>query len=479
MITPVILSGGSGSRLWPLSRSMYPKQLLPLMHGDDTLLQQTILRCKGIAEIRPPIVVCNEEHRFMVGEQLKAINLKEPTILLEPFGRDTAPAIALTALYLADSNPDALMLVMPADQNIADIPTFQKTVVNAVSAAKKGSIVTFGIVPNEPNTGFGYIKVDTLASTESSTRPSKVLEFKEKPDAQTAQQYIDQGGYYWNGGMFLLTAKTYLTELEKFAPEMLDACRKSMLTIRRDFDFLRIDKEAFAQCPSQSIDYALMEHTDKAMMIPLDAYWNDVGSWSALWQVAEKDSDGNAIYGDVVAKYTSNSTVFSQSRLVATIGVRDLVVVETPDAVLVSDREHAQYVKELVNHLRAQGRMQAEHHRKVYRPWGWYDSIELGEGFQVKRIQLKPLARLSVQAHKHRAEHWVVVSGVAEVLRGESVSLLKENESSYIPIGMKHSLHNPSETECLEIIEVQTGDYLGEDDIVRYDDQYGRLNGWS
>ncbi len=471
MITPVVLSGGSGTRLWPLSRSACPKQFLPLMGGEYSLLQNTILRCSGIDDVQSPLVVCNEEHRFLVGEQLQAIDVGQSTILLEPCARDTAPAIALAALYLASDDPDALMLIMPADHNIVDISAFQRAVLDAKVEALKGAIITFGVVPSEPNTAYGYIKADA----DSTSKLSKVQAFREKPDAKTAKAYLSEGGYFWNAGIFMVTAQVYLAELEKHAPKILSASEKAIGKTRNDLDFLRVDKNAFSASPAVSIDYAVMEHTDRAMVIPLNAQWDDLGCWSALGRLADKDEHGNALYGDVEAHQTTNSTIYSQARMVATIGVSDLVIVETPDAVLVSAKESSQKVKELVTRLRAQGRGQADHNRKVYRPWGWYDSIEIGEGFQVKRIKLKPRARLSVQSHKYRAEHWVVLSGVARVLLGDDETLLNENQSTFIPIGAKHSLYNPSDTDFLEIIEVQTGSYLGEDDIVRFDDQYGRL----
>ena len=473
MITPVILAGGSGTRLWPWSRSSHPKQLIALQSEQHTLLQKTIQRCDGIANIENPIVVCNEEHRFMVGEQLQELGLKHRTIILEPFTRDTAPAIALAALYLADNNPNALMLVMPADQVIGNRNAFHKAVQQASTAAQKGAIVTFGIVPTKVNTNFGYIKTDVASTSSLKT----VVAFKEKPDDETARGFLKEGGYFWNGGIFLMTASTYLAELEKYTPEIVAASRKAMNGIRSDekLDFLRIDKEEFALSPSISIDYAVMESTDKALLIPLDADWNDLGSWSALWEVADKDGCGNALFGDVVAYQTSDTAVFSQKRLVATSGVKDLVVVETADAVLVSNRSGDSDIKQLVSQLRAAGHLQADQNRKVYRPWGWYDSIEISKSFQVKRIKLKPRARISVQSHKFRAEHWVVVSGTARVFRGEEESTLEENESTFIPIGMKHSLHNPSTSKPLEIIEVQTGTYFGEDDIERFEDKYGRL----
>jgi len=471
MITPVILSGGAGSRLWPLSRSFYPKQLQPLVDQSKTLLQQTALRCAKPEQFSTPIVVCNHEHRFLVGEQLTSVGVENATIILEPVARNTAPAIALAALRLAESNPQGLMLVMPADHLIRDVEAFLSATENAISAAQEGAIVTFGIVPTHAETAYGYIQSEENGPSEIK----KVVSFTEKPDQLVAKQYLQAGNYYWNGGLFLMTAATYLQELAKFAPAILEAAAAAMANPSEDLDFLRINDEAFAASPSDSIDYAVMEHTNHAKMVPLDAGWNDVGSWSSLWEVLPKDDHGNATQGEVVAADTRNSTIISQGRLVATLGVQDLVVVETPDAVMVSHQKDSQKVKQLVKQLDQVGSAHSEHHRKVYRPWGWYDSIDAGEGFQVKRIQVKPGARLSTQRHNHRAEHWVVIKGQAEILNGEVSLILEENQSTYIPIGTKHALHNPSADKILEIIEVQTGAYLAEDDIERFEDVYGRV----
>ncbi len=463
---PVVLSGGVGSRLWPLSRGMYPKQLLNLVDPEASMLQQTLGRLNGLPEVSAPVIVCNEEHRFMVGEQLLSQSIKDATILLEPEGRNTAPAIALAAFH---ADPDEVMVVMPADHAIEDIASFQAAINIANNLAKQGDLVTFGVVPTSPETGYGYIKAG--AGVDGGYC---VAEFKEKPAADVAQQYLEDGGYYWNGGIFAFTASTYLTELEKFAPEVYLACQQAMKSAAADLDFLRVDKEAFANSPSISIDYAVMENTAKAKVVPLNAGWNDVGSWSALWDVSEKDSTGNAINGDVLLENTKGSYIYSENKLVAAIGVENLVIVDTDDATMVASREYAQDVKKIVERLKQEQRSQVSHHRKVYRPWGWYDSVDAGERFQVKRIQVKPGARLSVQKHHHRAEHWVVVKGTAEVLNGEDTLILNENESTYIPIGSIHSLYNPSEEHALEIVEVQSGSYLGEDDIVRFEDNYGR-----
>ena len=468
---PVILSGGVGSRLWPLSRGLYPKQMLRLVDDKWSMLQQTVQRAERLVGVKPPIIVCNEEHRFMVGEQLHDISCEGATILLEPEGRNTAPAIALAALFALRSDQNAILLVMPADHVIGNFAAYQEAIDNAQILAEMGCLVTFGIVPDKPETGYGYIKAG-----QSIANGFKVTEFKEKPTAVTAAKYVADGGYYWNGGIFMLQAATYLAELQHYAPDVYAAAVKAMSATSSDLDFLRVDAGAFSKSPSISIDYAVMEKTDKATVVPLDAKWSDVGSWAELWEIADKDANGNAVSGDVVLKNTRNSHIYSENRLIATLGVEDLVVVETADAVLVAGREHAQHVKDLVEQLNKHQRPHVDHHRKVYRPWGWYDSVDSGERFQVKRIMVKPQAKLSVQMHEHRAEHWVVVKGVAEVLNGEQTIVLNENESTFIPIGTKHSLKNLSKIDDLEIIEVQSGSYLGEDDIIRFEDQYGRAN---
>ena len=467
---PVILSGGVGSRLWPLSRGMYPKQFIPLIDEDWSMLQQTVQRTKGLSGVQSPIVVCNEEHRFLVGEQLQHLDLNDATILLEPQGRNTAPAIALAALHAVVDGRDPILLVMPADHVIADEAAFHETVSTAVELAETNMLVTFGIVPDSPETGYGYIKAgDSLGGGY------RVAEFKEKPCLEAAEQYIAAGGYYWNGGIFAFKASLYLAELQCYAPQVYTAAARAMHGAKPDLDFVRVEPSSFADSPSISIDYAVMENTDKAVVVPLNVGWNDVGSWSALWEVSDKDDNGNALHGDVLIHDTRNTHVYSESKLVSAVGVEDLIIVETDDAVMVTRRDQAQHVKKIVELLNKEGRSQANHHRKVYRPWGWYDSVDSGERFQVKRIQVNPGAKLSVQMHNHRAEHWVVVKGVAEVLNGDQTSLLNENESTYIPIGVTHALGNPSETEPLEIIEVQSGSYLGEDDIVRFEDHYGRV----
>lgn len=478
---PVVLSGGVGSRLWPLSRSKHPKQLLSLIDNGGTddekvdrfsMLQQTLLRVQAGDSAEPPIVVCNEEHRFMVGEQLQELRLSGATIILEPEGRNTAPAIALAALQ---AKPDSVLLVMPADHVIQNIDAFQRAISHALPIAERGKLVTFGIVPDSPETGYGYIKGgDRDGESQDQGVSYKVEEFKEKPDAVTAAEYVTSGHYFWNGGIFVFQASVYLAELKKHAPNVFAACYAAMQGKAIDLDFVRVDEEAFARSPDISIDYAVMENTELASVVPLDVGWSDVGSWSALWEVSSKDENGNTLTGDVLLHDTHNSHIISESKLVATVGIDNMIVVETADAVLVADKSQTQDVKEIVNQLKAQNRSQIIHHRKVYRPWGWYDSIDSGERFQVKRIQVKPGASLSVQMHYHRAEHWVVVKGTAEVTHGDQVILLRENESTFIPIGTTHSLRNPSESQPLEIIEVQSGSYLGEDDIVRFEDSYGR-----
>ncbi|WP_448673756.1 mannose-1-phosphate guanylyltransferase/mannose-6-phosphate isomerase [Pseudoxanthomonas mexicana] len=463
-LQPVLLSGGSGTRLWPLSREAYPKQFLPLA-GDDTMVQATWRRVEALADLAP-IVVANEEHRFLVAEQLRQVGAPVPAILLEPVGRNTAPAIAAAALQAMAGGADPLLLVLPSDHVVRDAAGFQRAVREALSAAEAGALVTFGIVPDAPETGFGYIQA------EAGDGLRQVLRFVEKPDAATARSYLDAGGYYWNSGMFLFRASRYLEELARFRPDIVDAVRAAHAGARHDGDFVRLDKDAFGACPSDSIDYAVMEKTADAMVLPVDIGWNDVGSWSALWDVAERDADGNAHHGDVIAVDSRNSYAYAQ-RLVALVGVDDIVVVETDDAVLVARKDKVQEVKQVVARLKQEQRSQAVLHREVHRPWGSYDSVDNGGRHQVKRIKVKPGAALSLQMHHHRAEHWIVVSGTAKVTRGDETLLLSENESTYIPLGVKHRLENPGKVP-LELIEVQSGSYLGEDDIVRFEDVYGR-----
>ena len=464
---PVILSGGSGTRLWPLSRGHYPKQFLPLV-SSHTMVQETILRLAGLEGLKAPLAVCNEDHRFMMAEQLWEIEAKPSAIILEPVGKNTAPAVAMAALTATSG--DDILLVLPADHVISNLEAFHVAIVQAKALAEQGFLVTFGIVPTEPETGYGYIKRDTLQHGSAFS----VAAFVEKPNAETAKEYLQSGDYYWNSGMFAFKVDTFLSELEKFNPKMLACCKQALKAAKVDMDFVRLDKEIFSICPADSIDYAVMEKTDKAVVIPLDAGWNDVGSWSALWDVTNKDAFGNAISGDVLTVDTHNSFIHAQSKLVAVVGAHDLVVVETDDAVMISPKDRVQEVKEIVAQLKALGRSEANIHRKAYRPWGHYDLVDTGERHQTKRIVVKPGAKLSVQKHHHRAEHWVVVKGTALVTKGEEKLLITENESIYIPLGIVHCLENPGVIP-LEIVEVQSGSYLGEDDIVRFVDQYGRV----
>ncbi len=474
-IYPVILSGGAGTRLWPLSRAVMPKQLLPLV-SDKTMLQETVLRVSNWPELQAPLVVCGNEHRFLVAEQLREIDVTPIGILLEPFGRNTAPAVAAAALYLKSIDPQAVMLVLPADHVITNVGAFSEAVALAADMVKEGGLATFGIVPQSPETGYGYIKRGQ--SVHGSSHCFSVDRFVEKPNLETAEAFVDDGGYYWNSGMFLFRAERYLSELAQFQPAIAKACAEAVDKSFRDLDFCRLDEASFAECPSDSIDYAVMEKTSHAVVVPADIGWSDVGSWSALWEVQQADTQqrddyGNVQRGDVYLDGVSNSLVRAESRIVAVIGVQDLVVVETEDAVLVAHKQQVQRVKQVVDHLRLQERTEHLHHTKVYRPWGYYEGIDSGDRFQVKRITVKPGEKLSLQMHHHRAEHWVVVSGTARVTCGDKVSLLAENESTYIPIGMTHRLENPGMVP-LHIIEVQSGSYLGEDDIVRFEDIYQR-----
>ncbi|TFW36012.1 mannose-1-phosphate guanylyltransferase/mannose-6-phosphate isomerase [Massilia horti] len=469
-IYPVILSGGAGTRLWPLSRAVMPKQLLPLV-SDKTMLQETALRVSGWPGLMAPLVVCGNEHRFLVAEQLREAGVTPLGILLEPVGRNTAPAVAAAAHYLKALDPEAVMLVLPADHVILDNEAFKAAVERAADLVSRGALATFGIVPQSPETGYGYIRRGALADGASDCY--QVERFVEKPDRSTAEAFVADGGYYWNSGMFLFMAAGYLSELAKFNPEIASAAEAAMRTGYRDLDFCRLDEAAFAACPSDSIDYAVMERTRDAVVVPADIGWSDVGSWSALWEVQRRDESGNTQRGDVYLDGVSNSLVRAESRIVAVVGVENLVVVETPDAVLVAHKDQVQRVKHIVDHLKSKERTEHLHHTRVYRPWGYYEGIDAGERFQVKRITVKPGEKLSLQMHHHRAEHWVVVSGTARVTCGETVSLLSENESTYIPIGMNHRLENPGKLP-LHIIEVQSGSYLGEDDIVRFEDIYKR-----
>jgi mannose-1-phosphate guanylyltransferase/mannose-6-phosphate isomerase len=463
MLTPVILSGGSGTRLWPLSRELYPKQLLPLV-GEQTMLQETAQRLVGL-EAAAPIVVCNDSHRFLVAEQLRLLGVTPQAIILEPVGRNTAPAIALAALR---ARPDALLLVLPADHVIRDVPAFQAAVQAAIPAANAGKLVTFGIVPTGPETGYGYIK-----KAAGNAVASPIERFIEKPDRPRAESFLKEGGYFWNSGMFLFRADRYLAELTAHAPDIASAARAALASAKPDLDFVRVEKGAFEACRADSIDYAVMEKTRDAVVVPLDAGWSDVGSWSALHEALTPDAQGNVSRGDVLTEDSSGCYFYSESRLVSAVGLKDHVVVETKDAVLVAPKNRVQDVKKLVARLKQTGRYEHSLHREVYRPWGSYDSIDNGQRFQVKRLTIKPGAQLSLQLHHHRAEHWIVVSGTARITLGEKIFLLQENQSTYIPIGEKHRIENPGAIP-LHIIEVQSGSYLGEDDIVRFEDRYGR-----
>jgi mannose-1-phosphate guanylyltransferase/mannose-6-phosphate isomerase len=472
MLTPVILSGGAGTRLWPLSRELHPKQLLALT-GERTMLQQTVLRLDGLGAAAP-IVVCNDAHRFLVAEQLRQLGIEPRATVLEPFGRNTAPAIALAAhaaVAAVASDPSAsepVLLVLPADHVIRDVPAFQKAVRLALPAAEQGRLVTFGIVPTAAETGYGYIQ---HGAPDGALH--RIARFIEKPSIERAREFVKSGEYYWNSGMFMFRARRYLEELERFAPEIARICRAVFEDAKTDLDFTRIDGNRFDACPSDSIDYAVMEKTADAVVVPLAAGWSDVGSWSALHDASDRDSRGNVARGDVIVEDSEGCFLYSESRLVSAVGLKDHVVIETKDAVLVAPRDRVQDVKKLVTRLKEQGRYEHSLHREVFRPWGSYDSIEGGSRFQVKRLTVKPGARLSLQMHHHRAEHWVVVSGTARITRGDEVFLLEENQSTYIPVGVKHRIENPGKIP-LHIIEVQSGSYLGEDDIVRFEDMYGR-----
>jgi mannose-1-phosphate guanylyltransferase/mannose-6-phosphate isomerase len=473
--TPVILSGGSGSRLWPLSRALRPKQFLGLT-GEQTLFQMTLQRLTGLVDRLEPIVVANDDHRFLVADQCLQMGVTPKALLLEPVARNTAPAIAVAALAALGGGSDPALLVLPSDHVFSDVDAFQAAVRVGEKAALAGALVTFGIVPTTPETGYGYVKAASFVSGQHgpiASSPSPVEAFVEKPDVDTAQRYLAAGGYYWNSGMFMFKASVFLSELGRLNPVMLEACQRAYAAAKRDLDFIRLDQEAFAASPSDSIDYAVMEKTDKAEVVPLDAGWSDVGAWSAVWQVQPQDQNGNGARGDVLLHESNDCYVHADHRLVSLVGVTDLVVVETSDAVLVAHKNKAQEVKKVVDTLKAKGRTEADSHREVFRPWGAYDSIDNGERYQVKRITVKPGARLSLQMHHHRAEHWVVVKGTAQITIGDEVKLVSENESVYIPVGVRHCLENPGKV-AIELIEIQSGSYLGEDDIVRFDDKYGR-----
>ena len=469
MIYPVILSGGSGSRLWPLSRKLRPKQLLSLV-GEGTLLQQTVLRVSGQAAFEPPVVIANEEHRFIIAEQMREIGIAPKALLLEPVGRNTAPAVAVAALRLLQDERDALMVVMPSDHVVTDVSAFQAAVDRAAPAARAGYLVTFGIVPARVETGYGYIAPgDALPEC---AEVHAVARFIEKPDAKSAECYVS-AGYLWNSGIFMFAAANFIDELERLRPDMVASCREALAGAKTDTDFVRLDKSAFANCPADSIDYAVMEHTKHGAVVPVSMGWSDLGAWNALWEISNKDADGNVIRGDVVAEQTHNCYLRSEAGLVAAVGIEDLVVVATDDAGMVAPLGRAQDVKALVERLTREGRTEAEAASTVHRPWGSYTSLHQGDRVQVKHIVVKPGERLSLQMHHHRAEHWIVVSGTAKVTCDDKVFLLGENESTFIPLGAKHRLENPG-TIPLHVIEVQSGGYLSEDDIVRFEDSYGR-----
>ncbi|WP_303908255.1 mannose-1-phosphate guanylyltransferase/mannose-6-phosphate isomerase [Thiohalomonas denitrificans] len=467
-MVPVILAGGAGSRLWPLSRSSHPKQFLPLI-GNKTMLQTTVERLEGIDGGGLPTVICNEQHRFLVAEQLRELGIEEGGIILEPFGRNTAPAIAIAAMAAREKDPDELLIVLPADHLLVDTAAFRKAVAQAATAAEEGALATFGIVPTRPETGYGYIRA------VEGGRVSQVSRFVEKPDALTAEEYLDSGDYYWNGGMFLFRADRILQELELWAPEVVRACSEAYQSGTRDLVFTRLDPAAFTTCPNVSIDYAVMEHTDSAVVVPLEAGWSDIGCWSALCDAEERDGHGNVIKGDALTVDTTGSYIRAEDRLVATIGLKDCIVIETTDAVLVADKHRSQEVKLIVEQLKAAGREECDFHRRVHRPWGFYEGVSRADRFQVKKIIVNPGAALSLQMHHHRAEHWIVVRGTARVICNEETHLISEDQSTYIPLGTLHRLENPGKIP-LELIEVQTGSYLGEDDIVRFQDDYRRMS---
>lgn len=479
-IVPVILTGGSGTRLWPLSREQYPKQLLKLI-GEHTLLQATVLRLQGLRleesdVLAAPILVGNEEYRFLLAEQLRQVGFERFPLILEPCGRNTAPALTLAALAAQQDGSDPVMVVMPADHVIQDEPAFHQAISSGIRLAETGKLVTFGIQPSAPETGYGYIR----RGRDIDGYAYQVAQFVEKPDLATAEEYLESGQFLWNGGIFAITASVWLEKIEQCRPDISAACYESFANRQQDDDFTRPAANSFAACPSDSIDYAVMEklasqqtNTGEVAVVPFAAKWSDVGAWNALWEISAKDDDGNLLTGDVIAVDSQNSMVLSDKRLVACVGLSDIIVVETADAVLVADKAHIQKVKDIVTRIKQAGRSEINAHRKINRPWGWYDSIDNGDRFQVKRIMVNPGASLSLQLHHHRAEHWVVVRGTAKVTRGEETYLVSENQSTFIPLGVTHRLENPGKLP-LEIIEIQSGSYLSEDDIVRFEDIYGR-----
>lgn len=464
LIIPVIMAGGVGSRLWPLSRTHYPKQFLPLA-SNMTMLQETILRLSNIEHL-PPSIICNEEHRFLVAEQVRNIHIEHSGIILEPFGKNTAPAIALSALKALEDDQDPLLLVLPADHLIKNKEMFTLSINKAKLLALEGKLVTFGIIPSVPETGYGYIRHGDAIGKPYNIEAYKVDAFVEKPNYETAKDYISTGNYYWNSGIFLFKASRYIEELNKFRPDILEVVNRAYSSRSIDLDFIRINKEIFSHCPDESIDYAVMEHTEDAAVVPLDAGWNDIGSWSALWDIEEKDSNGNAIRGDVFLDSTSNSYIYAHNKLVATVGIDNLIIVETKDAILVANKNNVQNVKNIVSQLKKEKRLEYLQHKEVFRPWGKHELISNGERYHVKKVIVRPGEKTATQIHYHRAEHWIVVSGTAKVINGDNTYIITENQSTYIPVGSSHSFENPGKID-LEIIEVRTGSYLADDDIER------------
>lgn len=467
MIIPIILSGGSGTRLWPISRKLYPKQFIKLIN-DKTLFQETILRLPN--NVADPLIICNEEHRFLAAEQLRQINKKTSGIILEPFGKNTAPAVALAALTLIKNQTDCTILVLSADHHIKDIKAFHQSIENANPYAENGKLVTFGVIPTKPETGYGYIEADL--TIKKNAYPIK--SFNEKPSLEDAQSFIEAKNYFWNSGIFLFKASTYLDELKKYEPEILSSCKESLSTNQRDFDFIRLKNDIFNNCPSRSIDYAIMEKTTNSIVVPLSSPWSDIGSWESLWDIKTKDINGNVMEGDVIFEEVKNSYALSSNRLISAIGVEDLVIVDSQDSLLVANKKYSQKINVIVNELNKRKRKESNYHRKVYRPWGYYDSLDFGDRFQVKRIFINPGSKISLQKHKHRAEHWVIVKGIALITNGKNIIELHENQSTFIPKGAIHRLEN-QQTTTLEIIEIQTGEYLEEDDIIRFEDDYNRV----